>query len=289
MSNYEAYIGVTKGIPGGFSRSADVGALLKEHPVTDEMSVYLSSKTRYLITCHNDHSCRETLIGCTWSVIEEAKKYISYIEAAYFRGYPYEDGRFEPHIVAKINKLATIVNKGWSSVHLSTKDGVAVVGIKLYDRVDRAAVDFPLASLLFWIIRNEEILAWCARYADTNPTQDLRSLLAEMSLKFLAEEDWGDDDNENLPLSFFCYDYSNGGTYREAEVKSGPEDTAESNLTMYSMRRYVTEVAIPFLKKNGRNKTPSKYIDLDDYFIVHDDLDTEFEISFKSFLVSEWE
>jgi hypothetical protein len=182
------------------------------------------------------------------------------------------------------------VNSGWNSVQLSTKNGVAVIGIKLFERVDRAAVDFPLASLLFWIIRNEEILAWCARYADTNPTHDLRSLLAKLSMKFLAEEDWGDDDNENLPLSFFCYDYSNGGSPRQEEVMSGPEDTAESNLTMYSMRRYVREVAIPFLKKRGIKNPPSnKYTALDDYFIIHDDLDTEFEISFKSFLISEWE
>lgn len=288
MSNYQAYLGVTKGKKGTFRKAANLEGLLKEHPITDEDHAYIMDY-HYMVACNNDHDCRETLINCTWNVIKALQSKPCWVEAAYFRGYDYSTVRFSPQIVAKINKLAMIVNNNrWKYINLSVEKGVAVIGIDLHERVEMATVDFPLASLLFWIIRNEDILTWCAKYADNNPTEDLTGLLEALSVRFLAEEDWGDDYNENLPLSFFCYNYANGGTYKSEGVSDGPEYTAENNLSIYSMRNYVREVAIPFLKRNGLKESPKGY-GPEDLFIVHDDLSTEFSVIFKSLLVSEWE
>lgn len=288
---YKSFVGISTGKDRVFPLRANLeeleskGAIshgLADAPEAANMLIYGSSQ-----------DCRELLlddIAVTLKKYSVNGKYNHRPQAVYIRFAFDTNGRPLPTShQKKVNKFSELclrlgMNKYFD---VDIQDDFGVLSVDLHRREKAFFKEMALASHILYIIRTPKILDWCVDYLEKTGGVVLTKLLLELSFQFLKNYDWGDGFNENVSLSFFDYAVGTASTLVNYYYYShGPEEYAEHNFNISTLRDYVRKILIPTIGEE-KVKSYNKNQPLDAILPVHRTFYTEFEVALQSLIISE--
>jgi hypothetical protein len=210
----------------------------------DELN--LNERFTGFILGRDTHSCRETLISYANRVVTRimwgrqlTKKVLTFL-------YLKENGVELSKI--RTDKIMAIAGKinypGYITIAEIVYCGNPVIAITM---PCTQAKNMYLASLLLWIFRKEEIMNWIIEHI--RECTSIISLLRVLSRQFILHPEWGDNANNPILMSIFCY------TFTENTISTinhnGPVRLA-GGLSTYLVSQYFQKLYCPMLMEfNG--------------------------------------
>jgi hypothetical protein len=196
-----------------------------------------TGKSNIIVKVKNYHTCRETLLSAV-RIVGKSASYVNLISSSlrfYVLYETLDSMALSRSYKEKIFKF--IANSGLPFSSYILDQGVLIY-LHKYDMQYLWKL-----SLILFCIRNvkimDDVLAKFPERVAGN------TFLNYMSQQFLLNPYWGDDFNNHLLLSTYCYAEYNGGFITADSSYNGPCSSASSNIRADVMYDYITDIYVP--------------------------------------------